>query len=130
MSLDWPVAQIPSTPIANHPSGVLIPLRWPHHGDLRILVDELDVFAVADDVYALAEYEDLEHHPHPVLLPYVTWARNEGDPLLSFYPLADAVSVLEHEPTHQTSELLAWLRSQLPLILRDEVIDAAERDFG
>ena len=125
MSMDWPVAQIPTTPVANHPAGVLIPLRWPHHGDLRILVDELDVFASADDIYALAEYEDLEHHPHPTLLPYVTWSKNPGDALLQLYPLADAINVLEHAPTHQTAELLAWLRSQLPLVLRDEVIDAA-----
>lgn len=125
MSMDWPVAQIPTAPVANHPAGVLIPIRWPHHGDLRILVDELDVFTAADDLYTLAEYEDLEHHPHPTLLPHITWAKNAGDPLLQMYTLADAISVLEHQPTHQTAEMLAWLRMQLPLVLRDEVIDAA-----
>lgn len=122
---DWPVAPIPTTPAPNHPSGVLIPLRWPHHGNLRILVDELDVFVSSDDLYALAEYEDLEHHPHPTLLPTVTWAKQTGDPLVAMYTLVDAVAVLEHRPTHQTGELLEWLRDQLPLILRDEVIDAA-----
>lgn len=125
MSMNWPVAEIPTTPSPNHPSGVMIPLRWPHHGDLRILVDELDVFAAADDLYALAEYEDTDQHPHPVLRPRVTWARQTGDPLLTMYPLADAVAVLEHAPTHQTAEMLAWLRDFLPTVLRDEVIDAA-----
>lgn len=125
MSMDWPVAQIPTTPVGNHTTGVLMPLRWPHHGDLRILVDELDVFVTAADMYALAEYEDLERHPHPTLLPRVTWSRNRGEQLLTMYTLADAVAVLEHEPTHQTYALLAWLRKQLPLVLRDDVIDAA-----
>lgn len=125
MSMDWPVAEIPTTPAANHPAGVLIPIRWPHHGDLRILVDDLEVFVTAVDLYALAEYEDIEGHPHPTLEPKVTWSKNPGDALLELYPLSDAIAVLEHEPTHQTSELLQWLRQQLPLVLRDEVIDAA-----
>lgn len=119
----WPVAQIPTPPVANHPAGVLIPLRWPHHGNLRILVDELDVFTSADDLYTLAEYDEPEH-PHPTLLPYVTWAKQPGEALIDLYPLADAIAVLEHRPTHQTHELLAWLREQLPMVLRDEVIDA------
>lgn len=125
VSMDWPVAQIPATPVPNHPAGVFIPLRWPHHGDLRILVDDLEVFTSADDLYALAEYEDPDVHPHPTLVPTITWSKNVGDPLLLLYPLADAITVLEHAPTHQTAELLAWLRVQLPLVLRDEVIDAA-----
>lgn len=125
MSMDWPVAQIPTTPVGNHTTGVLMPLRWPHHGDLRILVDELEVFVTAADMYALAEYEDLEQHPHPTLLPRVTWSRNRGEQLLAMYTLANAITVLEHAPTHQTTELLEWMRIQLPLHISEETIDAA-----
>lgn len=127
MSMDWPVAQIPQEPVANHPAGILMPLRWKDHGDLRILVDadELDVFVSSDDLYALAEYEDTEHHPHPTLLPVVTWSRNPGDPLVEMFTLADAVLVLEHAPTHQTRELLDWIRVTVPLVLNDEVLDNA-----
>lgn len=122
---DWPVAEIPTPPTANHPAGVLIPLHWPHHGDLRILVDDLEVFAAADDLHALAEYDDSTPHPHPLFRPDVTWAKRDGAELLELYPLAHAVAVLEHAPTHQTRELLAWLREQLPLVLNEHVVDAA-----
>lgn len=134
MSTDWPVAQIPSGPVANHPGGILMPLRWEHHGDLRILVDEddLDIFIAAEDLYALAELEPAEDaafdphaHPHPHLRPLVTWSRNVGDPLVAMYSLTDAVTVLEHSPTHQTAELLTWMRHTLPYVLRDEVLDSA-----
>lgn len=125
MIVNWPVAEIPTTPSPNHPSGVMIPLRWPHHGDLRILVDELDVFVAADDLIDLAELiGPRAYDVHPTLRPNVTWAKQTGDPLVAMYPLTDAIAVLEHSPTHQTAELLAWLRAQLPLVLRDEVIDA------
>lgn len=123
MSESWPVAAIPTAPVANHPTGVAIPLRWPAHGDLRILVDELDVFVAASDLHALAEFED--DYEHPTIRPRVTWARHAGETLIEHYTLAEAMEVLDHTPTHQTGELLAWLREQLPLVLRDEVIDAA-----
>lgn len=128
MSMDWPVAQIPTTPLPNHPGGILMPLRWEHHGDLRILVDEddLDIFVAAADLYALAELEGHRaNHPHPNLRPLITWARHAGDPLVDMYALVDAVAVLEHAPTHQTHELLVWLRNTLPYVLRDEVLDNA-----
>lgn len=127
--MDWPVAQIPTEPVANHPAGIFMPLRWEHHGDLRILVDEddLDVFVSAEDIYSLAELEDalVDGHPHPQLRPLITWARNPGELLLEMYPLTDAIAVLEHAPTHQTSELLDWIRQTLPYVLRDEVLDHA-----
>jgi hypothetical protein len=124
--MDWPVAKIPTTPVANHPTGVLIPIRWPHHGDLRVLVDDLEVFISADDLYALAELEaEGDVHPHPQLTPDVTWSKNPGDPLLHMYTLTDAIAVLEHTPTHQTGELLEWMRISLPLHIREEAIDAA-----
>lgn len=129
MSMDWPVAQIPAEPVANHPAGIFMPLRWEHHGDLRILVDEdaLDVFVSAEDLYSLAELDghNAYDHPHPQLRPLVTWARTQGDPLVDMYPLTDAVTVLEHAPTHQTRELLTWIRQTLPYVLRDEVLDHA-----
>ncbi|WP_309129453.1 phage antirepressor KilAC domain-containing protein [Microbacterium sp.] len=123
---DWPVAQIPTEPVANHPGGEQIPLRWPHHGDLRILVDvdTLEVFLVADDLHALAEFDDTTEL-HPTIRPTVTWSKRPGSELLEHYTLADAVAVLEHNPTYQTAELLAWLREQLPDVLRDEVLDHA-----
>lgn len=122
----WPVAEIPTPPVANHPAGVLIPLRWAMHGDLRILVDELDVFVSADDLLDLAELiGPRAYDVHPTLRPDVTWSKSPGEPLLHLFPLADALAVLDHAPTHQTLELREWLREQLPLVLRDEVIDRA-----
>lgn len=126
MSMDWPVAQIPTAPVANHPTGVLIPIRWPHHGDLRILVDDLELFVSADDLYDLAELVGHQAYDvHPTLLPNVTWSKNPGDPLLRMYSLTEAIAVLEYAPTHQTAELLEWMRIQLPLHIREEAIDAA-----
>lgn len=122
----WPVAEIPTPPVANHPTGEQIPLRWPHHGDLRILVDvdTLEAFVVAADLHALAEL-DAEADLHPSIRPSTTWAKRPGAPLIEHYTLADAVAVLEHNPTHQTRELLAWMRVQIPDVLHDDVIDHA-----
>ena len=68
------------------------PLRWPHHGDLRILVDEPDVYVAADDIQTLA---GLDAAPHPEITPGVTWAKHPGDDLVVFYTLEDALAVLE-----------------------------------
>ncbi|MHC9046778.1 phage antirepressor KilAC domain-containing protein [Microbacterium saperdae] len=119
----WPVAPIPAPPTANHPTGVLIPLRWPLHGDLRILVDELNVFVASEDLHALAEFDD--GYAHPTVTARITWARTTGAPLTPFYTLAEAMAVLDHNPTHATGELLAWFREQLPLATGDEAIDHA-----
>lgn len=124
---DWDFAPIPTPPTPTRTTGVLIPLRWHHHGDLRILVDETavhDVFVSAADLRTLAEYEEDADYPHPTLRPHVTWAKRPGAELLEFYPLADALAVIDHAPTHVTGDMVEWLREQLPLVLRDEVIDA------
>ena len=120
----WPVAAIPTEPVPNHPEGEQIPLRWVHHGDLRVLVDvdTLEAFVVADDLHVLAEL-DVDAGLHPTIRPSTTWAKRPGAPLIEHYTLADAVAVLEHNPTHQTSELLEWMRVQIPDVLRDDVID-------
>lgn len=129
MTTDWPVATIPTPPSANHPGGQQLPLRWPHHGDLRILVDvdTLEVFVAAVDLIALAELDDLTPADlHPSIRPHVTWSRSGGaEGLLEHYTLADAVAVLEHNPTHLTGELLEWMREQIPLAVADDVIDSA-----
>lgn len=125
---DWLVAPIPTPPVANHPAGEQLPLRWPHHGDLRILVDvdTLEAFTAAEDLIALAELDDIDvDELHPTIRPTITWAKNDGADLLEHYTLADAVAVLQHNPTHQTGELLAWMREQIPAALADEVIDHA-----
>lgn len=123
MSMDWPVAQIPTPPVANHRTGVLMILHWPDHGDLRILVDDPNVFIAAEQLHALAELED--GFEHPTVVAHTTWARRESDPLTAFYTLPDAMAVLDHSPTHVTAELLAWFREQLPLATGDEAIDKA-----
>lgn len=122
MTTDWPVARIPSDPIANHTTGERMPLRWPQHGDLRILVDGPDVFVVAEDLHALAGY-DGDAVPHPAIVPAVTWSRRSGAELVAHYTLAEAVAVLEYSPTHLTGELLEWMRVQIPAALRPEVLD-------
>lgn len=137
MSMNWPVATIPTAPAATIPAtAVFIPLRWQHHGDLRIVINDGDVLASADDILALAELDgdtiaEGDPHPalsvHPTIRPTDTWARRTDGALIAMYRLADAVAVLEHTPTHQTHELLAWMRDQLPLVMADDVLDRAVR---
>ncbi|WP_223172485.1 phage antirepressor KilAC domain-containing protein [Microbacterium sp. NIBRBAC000506063] len=53
------------------------------------------------------------------------WRRNADAELTPMYDLASAVAVLEHTPTHQTTELLEWMGETLPEILDDEVLAGA-----
>lgn len=132
MTTSWPVAPIPE----DHPrptltAGVLIPLRWPLHGDLRIVIDDAlnvsssspAVHISADDIHALAQLEDEDETPHPTIRPRATWGRTDGAELISLYTLHEAVAVLEHAPTHATGELLDWIRQMIPLVTGDEVLN-------
>lgn len=130
--VDWPVAPIPDLEVhPTHTAGALLPLRWPHHGDLRIIVDDRggkpgrtpEIHVAADDLHALAEIPD-DQDPHPTISPRILWARHGADPIRC-YSLTQALAVIEHTATHATGELLAWMREQIPLVIRDEVLAAA-----
>ena len=121
----WPVAPIPAaSPAPTVTGAALMILRWPHHGNLSILVtvDAADVLVAADELHALAEFDDEYSHP-TITTRLLTYSR-QHDPA-AFYTLADAMAVLDHNPTHVTGELLEWFRVQLPLATGDAAIDNA-----
>lgn len=127
MSQPWPVAQIPAPPAADRAAGAALMIhRWPHHGNLRILVtvDRKDVLIAVDDLHALAEFDDDYEHP-TATKRLLTWSRQPDTSPADFYTLVDAMAALDHNPTHATGELLEWFREQLPLATGDAAIDNA-----
>lgn len=128
--IEWPVAQIPDPELATIPAGTpMLPLRWPHHGDLRILVPghrdgvTPSVWVAAEDLLQLLDFGfELEDVVRPGEVG--TW-RDPAGPLVEVWPLADATRFAADFPTHQTVELIEWLQDTLPAVVTDEVLDGA-----
>ncbi|MEJ1087025.1 phage antirepressor KilAC domain-containing protein [Microbacterium sp. Mu-80] len=122
---DWPVAPIPTAPTPDRTGGHRTPIRWPHHGDLRILTDAGDVFVAATDLHALAEF-DTTGHP-AILCSTVRWAKNPDADVVEYYTLADAVALLEAASTQQAADLLEWMLVEIPEVLTLQEHDRATR---
>lgn len=127
LDIDWPVAPIPTPDEPTITDEALLPLRWPMHGTLRLVVagwrsqDTADPWVVADDVLELLELDGETLHP----LPEVgTWRDSTGE-LRPCWRLAEALRIVQDHPTHQTAAFLAWLHDSLPLVMSAEAIDAA-----
>lgn len=130
----WPVVSIPTPEqlaAAGAPSidgGILLPLRWTHHGDLRIVLREPDqVFISVHDLHAFTGAQD--HADVGDLREKALWWQHQVVPGRScrVYPLSVAVWFLESEipSPAAAAALLEFLREALPLLVRDEVLDAA-----
>lgn len=134
--VEWPVAEIPDPDRPTIQGAVMMPLRWPHHGDLRILVTghrtgaEPVVWVLTDDLWRLLEIDDLseaemEAATHGgALLTIGTW-RDPAGPLVDAWLLSDALRWVQDFPTHQTAGFTVWLQGILPSVVTDEVLDGA-----
>lgn len=122
---EWPVAQIPTEPAPDRTGGAMTPVRWPHHGDLRVIVTDGDVFVAVDDVHALADLDMAGVLPASV--PSMSWAKAPGAELVTLYGLSDAAELLEYVATDRAAELLTWMLATIPEILTAQDQDRAGR---
>lgn len=128
LDMDWPVAPIPTPDEPTITDEALLPLRWPMHGTLRLVVagwrsqDTADPWLVVDDVLELLELDATGVTSTPAT---GTWRDTASGGLRACWRLGDALRVVQDHPTHQTAAFLAWLHDSLPLVMTPEAIDAA-----
>lgn len=117
---EWSVAPIPTDAHPDLTGGTVTPVRWPHHGDLRVVVVDDEVYVAVADLTALAGI-DLD----PVWPVQVAWAKNPDATIVLLYMLRDAARVLEDAGTEQAACLGEWMLSTVP-----EVLTAQEEDYA
>lgn len=127
LDIDWPVAPIPTPDQPTITDEALLPMRWPLHGTLRLVVagwrsqDTADPWVVAED---LLELLDLDPDEVTSTQAEGTWRDGSGQ-LRTCWRLGEALRVVHDHPTHQTAGFLAWLYDSLPLVMTADAIDAA-----